>query len=98
MSVNALANGQNIHAGVKRGNGAMRQRPKTAPKPANPGSMRSRWQAPPAVKIVELAEYVKEKTANGEMCFKLDYEVNELLTLSHHYWRIMSHFQQSCSV
>lgn len=53
----------------------MRQRPKTAPKPANPSAMRARWQAPPAVKIVELSGYVKEKTANGEMCFKLDYEV-----------------------
>eukprot|EP00057_Strongylocentrotus_purpuratus_P031007 XP_783327.2 PREDICTED: receptor-type tyrosine-protein phosphatase F [Strongylocentrotus purpuratus] len=73
LSVNALQNGQNGH-GIKRGNGAMRQRPKTAPKPANPSAMRARWQAPPAVKIVELSGYVKEKTANGEMCFKLDYE------------------------
>lgn len=56
----------------------MRQRPKTAPKPANPSAMRARWQAPPAVKIVELSGYVKEKTANGEMCFKLDYEVGKV--------------------
>ncbi|XP_071485064.1 receptor-type tyrosine-protein phosphatase delta-like [Diadema antillarum] len=72
-SVMAVQNGQSLH-NIKRGNGAMRQRPKTAPKPANPASMRSRWQAPPAVKIAELSSYVKEKTANGEMCFKLDYE------------------------
>ncbi|XP_063963207.1 receptor-type tyrosine-protein phosphatase delta-like [Lytechinus pictus] len=73
LSVNAIQNGQNGH-GIKRGNGAMRQRPKTAPKPSNPSSIRARWQAPPAVKLVELSSYVKEKTANGEMCFKLDYE------------------------